>query len=356
MNDSMSAYKPDWLEAKERMTDWWAGKKIGRVAASVIAPAKSGGGFAYIDKSPEKYIDFDTVSNNLEHRLRGAFWGGDAFPHHAVDLNASMIFFGAEPPFVSNARRHGSYFGNLDEVISYKNTGESEWWSLLVDMYKKTAAKSDGSFVLEAIGVFAIIDVMAGLVGDEKLLYAMVDDPEKVMEARDSMMKWIAPTCDMFHGIASGCNSGGSMSIGVWCPGKMRFSQCDFSVMISPAMFEKYVFEELKALYDCLDHGIYHLDGEEEIRHLDLILKLDKVDMIQWVPTTRAGDPGYLDPLNWVGLIRRIQDAGRKVLVHYTPHDKIKELLNKIDRDLVYLDIRCPDEQTANKALIDLEK
>lgn len=34
----MSVYKPDWEEARQRMTDWWNGKKTDRAPASVTAP------------------------------------------------------------------------------------------------------------------------------------------------------------------------------------------------------------------------------------------------------------------------------------------------------------------------------
>ena len=97
MNGSMSVYKPDWLEAKERMTDWWAGKKLDRVAANVRAPVKSGSNLTYINKSPEKYTDFDTVFNNLDCTLRGTFWGGEAFPHHFVYFGPmyTLTYFGA---------------------------------------------------------------------------------------------------------------------------------------------------------------------------------------------------------------------------------------------------------------------
>lgn len=354
MNNNMSVYKPDWLEAKQRMTDWWAGKKVDRVVASVRAPVNVAENRAYINKSPDKYIDFETVFNNLDLALRGTFWGGESFPHHFVYFGPmyTMTFFGAEPQFNLNTTWYEPCFDNLDELIAYKNAGKSKWWQLYVDMHQKSAERSNGSYMVTTGGVCALIDTIAGVIGNEKLLYAMADEPDKVIEARNALARWVGPTGELFHNIAYECNDGGSIGwLGVWCPGRMQVNQCDFCVMISPAMFERFVFEDLKAAYDCMDHGMYHLDGEGEIKHLDSLFKLDKIDMIQWIPS----NPDYADPLNWIDLFKRIQDSGRKVFIN-TPYNRIKELLDKIDRDMVYLDIWCPDGQTANQALLDLEK
>ena len=120
-------------------------------------------------------------------------------------------------------------------------------------------------------------------------------------------------------------------------------------------MFDEFVFDDLKAAYDQVDIGMYHLDGEEEIKHLDSLFKLDKIRMIQWVPSTLPGEPSYSDPLNWIDLFKRIQNSGRSVFI-YTPHHQVKELLNKIDRDLVFLRVYCPDEEAAHQVLRDLER
>ena len=115
-------------------------------------------------------------------------------------------------------------------------------------------------------------------------------------------------------------------------------------------MYEKFVFEDMKNMFDQLDHGIYHLDGEEEIKHLDSLLRIDKIHMIQWVPSQRVADPDYGNPLNWIDLFKRIQNAGKRVLIYASPGN-VKELLEKIDRDLTYLSVGCPDEETANEVL-----
>jgi hypothetical protein len=302
----------------------------------------------------------DPVLQNLENEIKSVFWGGEAFPFHNICIGPmydQLVYFGAQPIFTKETTWYKSHFKSLGEIIEYKpNPADSSWWRELMELEKKSADRSKGRYLVSVSGVAAVIDILAYLFGNEKLLLAMTDEPEKVIAARDAVLKHCKPTFDERFDIAHECNSGGSIDwIGMWVPGKLITNQCDLSVMISPLMFDKFVFDELNTV--CLQHnqGAYHLDGEEQIRHLDSILKLHNMRLIQWVPATKANDPGYGDPLNWVDLFKRIQNAGCRVYIS-TPYEKVKELLNKIDRDLVYLSIWCPDEETAGKILRDLEK
>lgn len=55
-----------------------------------------------------------------------------------------------------------------------------------------------------------------------------------------------------------------------WCgTEQLSYALCDFSVMVSPAMFEEFILPELEATAGAFDHTTYHLDGLERLaRHL----------------------------------------------------------------------------------------
>jgi len=344
MNKNMSKYKPDWLEAKQRMTDWWSGKKVDRVVASVKAPKPVENIPPYIDKTPDKYTDPDTVFHNLDRALNSTLYYAEAFPFHFVYFGPmfTVTHFGAEPTFTDRTTWYKPNFQTLDEIIAYKpDFSNNKWWNLSVDMHKKSAERADGSYLVTGIGFSSYIDILDALLGTEKLLCAMAQEPEKVIAARDNLIK---------HTKLEQDGSDGSICwLGIWTPGKVTCNQCDLCVMISPEMFDRFVFDDLKSTYDQLDRGMYHLDGEEEIRHLDSLFRLDKLQMIQWVPNRNH------DPLNWIDLFKRIQNAGRSVLIS-TPYTRVRELLNKLDRDLVYLDVWCPNEQEAAQVMRELER
>src|SRR5512145_563062 len=84
--------------------------------------------------------------------------------------------------------------------------------------------------------------------------------------------------------------------------------------MISPIMFEGYVLPDLAACCEIMEHPFYHLDGKGELPHLDMLLGLEKLCGIQWVP----GD-GAPPPQQWLPVLKRIRDAGKRCHVEVTP-------------------------------------
>ena len=82
--------------------------------------------------------------------------------------------------------------------------------------------------------------------------------------------------------------------------------QSDFSYMISPKMFERFVLPDLAACFERMDHAFYHLDGKGQIPHLDMLLSLKDLAGIQWIPG--AGQP---QASKWLSLLKRIRDGGK---------------------------------------------
>jgi hypothetical protein len=183
----------------------------------------------------------------------------------------------------------------------------------------------------------------------------MMDEPAAILAARDRMMAWSRQTFDEGWAMLKDRQEGGIDWMSLWAPGRVVSSQCDMCAMISPAMFREFVVPELSDLYHHVDYGIYHLDGPDAIRHLDALLSIEKLHLIQWVPGARQGEPHFGDPLNWIPLFRRIQDGGKKVIIYPRP-EQVKPLLDKIARDRVYLSVGCPDEATAQGVLRELDR
>jgi hypothetical protein len=84
--------------------------------------------------------------------------------------------------------------------------------------------------------------------------------------------------------------------------------------MISPDMFERFVAPDLAACCEHLDHGFYHLDGKNQMPHLNHLLSIPRLRGIQWIP----GD-GQPPPDQWLPLLKRIRDGGKLCQVFVSP-------------------------------------
>jgi 5-methyltetrahydrofolate--homocysteine methyltransferase len=90
--------------------------------------------------------------------------------------------------------------------------------------------------------------------------------------------------------------------------------QSDFAYMISPHMFERFVLPDLAACCEALDYAFYHLDGKGQIVHLGMLLSLERLRGIQWIP----GD-GQPPPEEWLPLLKRIRDGGKLCQLYVSP-------------------------------------
>jgi len=80
--------------------------------------------------------------------------------------------------------------------------------------------------------------------------------------------------------------------------------------MISAGMFTTSFLPSLLRQTSWVERTIYHLDGAGAIRHLDALLAIEKLTGIQWVPGAGAA------PMRtWAPLLKRIQDAGKRLVI-----------------------------------------
>ncbi len=118
------------------------------------------------------------------------------------------------------------------------------------------------------------LDILASLRSSEKLLLDLSDTPEEVLRICADITRVWMYTYDLLFDLTNGKKSGSCGWSPLWAPGKLYMLQSDFSYMISPRMFKRFVMPDLTACCDFLDYPFYHLDGVGELNHLDQILSI----------------------------------------------------------------------------------
>jgi hypothetical protein len=93
--------------------------------------------------------------------------------------------------------------------------------------------------------------------------------------------------------------------------GKMHVPSCDFTSMVSTRAFCEFYLPFLLSEVRQMTHNIFHVDGRGVLRHIDEILAIPEINAIQWVQG--VGDD--LPILQWIPVIKKIQAAGKGVLV-----------------------------------------
>jgi len=333
----------------KRIERWWNGETNGRslfkktltLPASGITPPSNTGNrwdretdvpdFDAIVRSPD--VDNGHLYLGESYPVVQHLWGGRGTPMTmAAYLGGRVVF------------RDGTVW--IDPVVTdwqdfqIKFDETNHWVRMSKALMETQVKKSAGSFLVSMPDLGDALTCMALLRGTEKLLFDVIETPELVLEKISAFTTAWRAAHAFFHGIYAPALPGDCSWL-VWAPDKTYTCQCDFSTMISPQLFEKYVVFELEQYKDYLGHIIWHLDGYEEVRHLDLLLELPYINAFQVV--TGAGNPPCASD-TWLPIIKRITETGRGAYVYAKNGEEFKTLARNLPAERLFIDGGVPGE------------
>lgn len=337
----------DFAKIQTRLEMLLHGEILDRCCVAVTAPKNPSDPYVNRPEGSESwYMDGERILQRNLERLDKTYFAGDALP---------MLF----PYFGTGG--HAKYFSDDVDVVYAPDTiwihpylessadlkpadlSRSRFFAKEMEIMKYLAAESNGRYLLGMPDNCGSYDALAQLRGNEPLLMDFLDEPEEVKRAAKLCVDCLKESCDrMFEAVRGTC-MGGSVHgwMNLLSKGRIMQLQCDLAVMLSPDMFEEFIMEELRSTMDFLDNGVYHIDGQEQIRHLDHLLSEPRINMCQWVSV--AGQPPLIEN---VPTLRRIQKAGKGLVIQINK-DEIKPLMKEISPKGVILlvsDASSPEE------------
>lgn len=332
--------KEDLQEAKERMAAWWDHERTDRPVISYNILEGPGSEKAAIASSAlnfelcKKWDGIEPILDTFENHSDGLVYGGECipsyFPNYGPGIMASVL--GVTPEYKSGTmwfHRPTEVKDIISVLESAKLNGNNEWYMRLkrtTEIAAKRGAKHNYCVSMTDLG--GILDILVSFLGPQTIIIQMRRNPELIDTCRAIIMEKYLKVYDELQDIINkyvdGCNSW----LNVWCPKRYYTMQCDFSVMLNPKYFERFVLPDLKEQAEHMDYSIYHLDGPEEIKFLDDILKI--VDGIQWVPGLKPGMPQDGDD-HWMPLYKKIQKAGKNIQMTILDHPLIPHVYKKLD-------------------------
>ena len=338
-------YKTDFESARNRWTDFWNGTNQ-RPMLYVVLPKRG------VDPAPKPSSYECTFGNIDRHIDRVIAWMEthdfllDAIPAFRVDF-ASDHFAAllgcdlkGDPDNYSTvwAEKCISSWSSAD----IKFDPNSFWWQRTCEVIERFRQRTDGRFLLSGLTPASNLDALSAMRGAQELLIDMVMEPETVKEALQQIEKCREEVQAALALELDQPLTGRVTRHGIYCNGYIDAIQCDFSVMISPEMYQEFVLPLVTNHAQGLDVAYYHLDGEDAVRHLDMIASVDEIRLIQWVPG--AGAPSMK---NWDALRERFDALGLGQLDGGNPEHIKSTWQSRNSRCLVY----HPDVGSHDEAL-----
>jgi hypothetical protein len=348
----LDAILEDWEISRNRLVYWWENELYDRALVCVTAPRQGvqpavwpGG-----PVTPEiQWTDIDYMIWRMLENIRTTYSGGEALPlfYHGWSVGHALVM-GCVPQFASDTVWTSPLPVTDGGYPSIQFLRDSRWWQWMLECTRQAAQASQGRyFVMPTWGNHAG-DNLALLRGTQQLMFDICQDPEWVRQAVQQVSTILLEIFNTLWSLVDETVTGlpGSVNYcGLWSPGKTMGFDCDISCCLSPRQLEEFFLPPLIETMRTVDHCIYHLDGTVALQHLDLLLAVPEIDAIQWVPG--AGREAILQ---WVPLIRRVQQSGKSILVQVEPAD-VPSLLEEVPARGLCISTSCPSDQEAQELL-----
>lgn len=355
----------DMAQKRERHYRFWQPLTKGEGGyLSVTAPV-SDSGVPPVRVPPPRDVEEQWLSaayrvKCAEAASQNLFWGQDAIQSvfvnfgpgvHAAMLGAPYrlhphsVWFDLDPPLKS-----------WDKPPVFKTNPDHILYKAILEHTHALCEASKGKYAVSVTDIGGQLDVLFSLRGEE-LLTDLIEYPDEVLAAQaqldEEFLKYFHMLTDLIA--PTGCGYTAWMPVvgdAPWYP-----IQCDLSVMISPAMFEKFVLPSLDKVSTDIGRSIYHLDGPGEIPHLDMILSLKRVNAVQWVPlpVPPTGKADYVyqnfaDEMS-INIYRRILAAGKKLVLLGVHPSQVKKIYDTVGSDGVFIQTHCAARKEAEEMI-----
>ena len=333
-------YKLNWEETKEKFRNYWAHKNTGRPLMCVIARRPEieqysdgtpvDGGYLgqicqgkYYNMPDElmwkdmedKYQDPQRIVDRYRFFCDTHAFLGESFPNLNVDFGPGSLaaYLGSEIGFKEDTVWFNKCLDGWDGVPKLAFDPENKWFEKHINLVKSCRELAGNDFYVDMPDLMENIDVLASLRGAQETLFDLLDEPEKVGERIQEVTDVYYEYYDRFYNAIKDDEGGNAYTVfQIWGPGRTVKLQCDFSAMMSPEDFRKYIQPSLKTQSENVDHVLYHLDGPQAIKHMDALMEIDGIDALQWT-SGDAGPDGTLP--DWDVIYDKAIAAGKSIWV-----------------------------------------
>ena len=338
--------KPDLDEVKQRWNAFWNDEVLDR--PMVCAAAPKDGGRSGINIMGPRYWNpcngnYEAQLDLLDEWAETTHFMGDLIPHFSPDHGPDQFgaWMGSELKFSPDNTETNWAEPVLKDWESFLPVGLKEdnpVWQSVLKYSAMLKERGEGKYIVGMADLHSQMDAFSALRHPDAPCMDLYDEPELVHQG-------LAQARAMYQLIYEKLYEAGGMSketgtIGwfpMWCEGKTAAVQCDFSVFIGNDMWREFVLPGVEEEVNYLDRCFYHLDGKQQLIHLDDLLALPNLDGVQWVPG--AGQPDMFERC-WRDVLKKIREAGKKVIVYgEMDSDAVKDVHNDIGAQGVVYEI-----------------
>ncbi|MFW6336636.1 MAG: hypothetical protein ACOC3G_05870 [Phycisphaeraceae bacterium] len=341
--------KPDFAKTVERFEAWWRCELIDRppVTLSVKPSRPADEPEADHASLEERWLDVAFQVDRIVAHLERRDYVGDALPILMPNVGPEITstLLGVELEFGETTSWSKPIVHEVEqwaEIAERPADFDNRYWRAIEEMTRLALEKCNGRYLVGIADLHGNYDMLAGLREPEMLCLDMVDAPELVDAAAKRASGVMVEAFERNHAMIAEAGMGSTSWLPMYHAGPAYVPSCDFWCMLGDEHAREFVLPRIIEEMRPLERSIFHLDGPQAHRHLDMLLELDELDAIQWVYGAGAGPAA-----DWIDTYRRILDAGKAAQVlAETPEDALT-VLDAVGPRGVWLTLYKPFDTTS---------
>ncbi len=342
-------YKLDFDRTRTYWEAFWNHEIIDRPVVCVTSPLN--------EKSPKPAMpymsgfegDYLKALTEFDEWASTHYFGGEAIPFcdlsFGPDQFTAFLGAGLEMAETRVTSWIKPFVTDWEKVSIQLDTRPGSRWNQMLEFLQVGAQFSQGKFLLGMLDLHSNMDCLNAMRGPENLCMDLISHGEQVERVLNEVRSFYPPIYESLY-------QAGQMERGtigwspIYCANKSAVIQCDFICLISPKHARRFVLPAIAEEASFLDHCIYHYDGPNALVHLDDILAIPEIDVIQWVP----GDGRPRTP-EWLDLLEKIQKAKKGLWLYDWKIEEIKKFYKELKPEGVCFQVEASSQQEAEELL-----
>ena len=313
--------KPDLEEVKQRWNAFWEGEVLDRPLVCAMAPTVTGVPLVNISKT--RYWNpcsghYEAQLDLLDRWAESTLFMGDLIPFVSPDHGPDQFaaWMGSRLNFTADnieTNWTDPILESWDDFLPASLHRDNEVWQSVLKYARLLHERGQGKYLVGMADLHSHLDAFSALRHPDKLCLDLYDEPEQVQKGCAQMRAMYPEIYEAIYKAGGMSRETGTIcGQSLWCKDRIAVVQCDFSVFLSNEMWREFALPGIREEIEYLDHCFYHLDGKQQLTHLDDLLEIPKLDGIQWLPG--EGQPEPFDP-SWRDMLKKVLRAGKKVLL-----------------------------------------
>lgn len=282
----------------------------------------------------DKYQNAERMVDRYRQFCENHLFLAESFPNLNVDFGPGSLaaYLGADIGFKEDTVWFIPCYNDIEdweEVPPLQFNPENPWFQKHYQLIQDCKRLAGEDFYVDIPDMMENVDVLASLRDTQELLFDFMDDPEELKKRVNEVTAAYYECANRFYDVVKDENGGSAYTVfQIWGSGKTVKLQCDTGAMLSPDMFREFVLDSLKEQAEEADCVLYHLDGPDNIRHLDAIMEVEGINALQWT-SGDAGPDGTME--EWDQIYDKVRTAGKSLWIKvYT--GELEDWIQNVDR------------------------